>query len=1297
MNLKSLIKLLLIIMLCSGFTVFSQSGKIIDLKWKISKINDKSSLNIVGFGASFNELPKFASKIMLNSNQKLTVSIAVLNSEILSNNELRSLPIELKNKIGSSLKANIFYSYQVKVKYGIINFVPLFKENGIIKKITSFKLNYVYTQESVFETNSASRGGSRGFKNSSVLAQGVYCKLSLKTDGIYKVTFEFLKENGILAASISSNLINVYGNHNGMLPEKNGEDRVDDLEKNAVKMVDGGDGIFGDGDYFLFYGQSPDKWEYKAISSRFIFHKHLYSKDSYFFVNVNDNTGAKRITDLNSSSSTVTNTVSSFDDYQAKEDEKINIMSLSSKGGSGKLWVGDVFEANLFANYNFNFPNIDVTSNATVYSSVLALTNYPTSSSFSMSSNGSSTTINLPGIPLGTHSSVALRRDGSITFSPLSSTVGVNLTYNKPLGQSGVGYLDYIEVNVRRNLTMSNNQIIFRDVNSVGAGNVSRYNMTAATNVDEVWDVTNPFEIKNVVYNKVSSVLDFTLETDSLKTFVAYKNSGFLVPVYEGEVLNQNIHAEVVPDLLIVYHPLFLTQVDKLIQFHEANGLSVLKASVQQVYNEFSGGMQDVTAIKTFAKMFYDKGGPTPPKYLLLFGDGSYDYKNRVQPNHNFVPVYESDNSLSDISSFVTDDFYGILDDGESIGDYDFLDMAVGRLTVVSSIQAEQVVDKIINYQKQNVPISQVYNCNSGSNSGSSYGDWRNKLCFVSDDIDETWEADFFVHTENVMDSIAVNHPTFNIAKIHMDAYKQTSVSGGERYLDGTEVLRRTIEEGVLITTYEGHGGEVGWGSERFLDLSTINGWTNKNRLTVMLTATCEFSKYDDPSRTSAGELCLLNPEGGAVALFTTTRPVFQGSNKQLITAFFEEVFIKKADGSPRTLGEIYLETKNNSRVIGDNNSRRFSLIGDPALNLAFPKQNITTTEVNNVPVNSAIDTLKALSKISIKGFVSDINGALISDYNGVVYPTVFDKPLTLSTLGNRNLGDVRTYDLQSSVLYKGKASVKNGLFEFTFLVPKDINYQFGYGKISYYCYNGTDDGAGYFNKINVGGVDLTASPDNDGPVVGLYMNDNNFVSGGITDELPSIYAELFDSSGINTSGNGIGHNLTAILDEKTSNPLVLNNYFEADLDSYQSGKINYPVSRLAEGNHTLSIKTWDVHNNSSDNIIDFIVVEKVELSINHVLNYPNPFTTRTQFFFEHNQSCEFLEVQVQVFTISGKLVKTINTPVKTQGFRVDAIEWDGRDDYGDRIGRGTYIYKVKVTDDEGNKVEKYEKLVLLK
>jgi hypothetical protein len=302
--------------------VFSQSGKTTQLQWEMTTINGKPNLNIVGFRVGFNELPRFASKIKLNSNQKLNVSIEVLNSENLSNNELLSLSTELKNKIGASLITKVVYSYQVKVKYGIINFTPLFKENGIIKKITSFKLNYTYSQESVSERNTASRA-SGGFKNSSVLAQGKYCKLSLKTDGVYKVTYEFLKANGVLTTSISSNLINVYGNHNGMLPEKNGESRIDDLEKNAIRMIDGGDGMFGAGDYFLFYGQSPDKWEYETVSSRFIFHKHLYSKDSYFFVNVDDNTGKKRIADLTSSLSTITNTVSSFDDYKQKKMKRL--------------------------------------------------------------------------------------------------------------------------------------------------------------------------------------------------------------------------------------------------------------------------------------------------------------------------------------------------------------------------------------------------------------------------------------------------------------------------------------------------------------------------------------------------------------------------------------------------------------------------------------------------------------------------------------------------------------------------------------------------------------------------------------------------------------------------------------------------------------------------------------------------------------------------------------------------------------------------------------------------------------
>lgn len=1272
---------------------FSQNRTTFELQWEMNKLEGQDVLSIKGFGYSLTKLPRFVHKIKIPSNSSVTSLVKVLTSEKLTQLEVNSLSDELKQKVTNSFKREVDYGKQRKIEYAIFSLVPLYKKDGEIYKVTSFELSYSVSSRRMISSNR----GIRGFKANSVLASGDIYKLSVKENGVYKVTFEFLKSNGALSTEINSSLINVYGNHNGMLPEKNGEFRIDDLEKNAIQIVDGGDGKFGEGDYLLFYGQGPDKWRFNSSSSSFEFDKHLYSDVANYFIKLNDNSGGKRITDLPYASAPHTQTVTTFNDFKAKEDEVHNLMQLKNKGGSGKLWVGTIFDAVLSRNVGFSFPNIETSSQVNITTSVLANTPFPTSSSFTVSIGSiANTVISIPGLNQGVHNSVALRRNGNLSFTPTSSFINVNFLYNKPIGISGVGYLDYIEVNARRKLIMDNNQLEFRDITSVGTGNKAKFEISSASTIHKVWDVTNPLEVLSIGYTESSGTLSFYQNADSLRTYIAFKNTGFLIPTFVQKVENQNLHAELIPDMLLVYHPIFENQVDQLKKFHEGNGLTVVKATVGQIYNEFSGGIQDVTAIKTFAKMFYDKGGMNPPKYLLLFGDGSYDYKNRVNPNHNFVPVWESENSLADVTSYTTDDFYALLDDGESMGDNELMDIAVGRLTVTNTGQAQTVVNKIINYQKQGVTLSQVSSCND-ANSGSPFGDWRNKICFVTDDMDAQWEGSFFTHTERTMDSIKKNHPSFNLQKIHMDAYKQTSVSGGERYYEGMEALRRTVEEGTLITTYEGHGGEVGWGTERFLDIPMINGWTNINRLSVFLTATCEFTKYDDPSRTSAGELCILNPNGGAVAMFTTTRPVFQFSNEQLITAFFEEVFVKKADGTPRTLGEIYMETKNNSRVIGDNNARRFGLIGDPALNLAFPKHQVITTEINNTPISSTTDTLKALSKITIKGYVASASGAILTGYNGVVFPTVFDKPTQLATLGNRQPSDIFPFEIQNSVLYKGKASVKNGLFEFTFLVPKDINYQFGKGKISYYCYDGKEDGTGYFLDAIVGGTNTNAILDNQGPTVGLYMNDNSFVSGGITGDSPSIYAEIFDSNGINTTGNGIGHDLTAILDEKTTNPIILNNYYESDLDSYQSGKINYPLSKLEDGNHTLTLKSWDIHNNSTDATVDFVVVKSQELAIEHVLNYPNPFTTRTQFFFEHNQACEFLQVQIQVFTVSGKLVKTINQLVKTKGFRAEAIEWDGKDDYGDKIGRGTYVYKVKVTDENGNNVEKYEKLVLLK
>ena len=1289
-------KISLSILLVLVFGVASaQRFEEISLDWQIADLNGVKVIGIMGFGMNANQLAKFSEKKSLSFNQAISVTTKIVESTILTDSELAAVPRSWRAKLGKDIKSEINYSIVKKKKTAVISYTPLIWKDGGIHKVTKF--SRAISVEINQGVQNIGRSGTNRFSTSSILASGSVFKFSLRNNGIYRLTYDDLVANQIISGSVNSDLINLYANHDGMLPERNGDERIDDLKKNSIKMIDGGDGSFDQGDYFLFYAEGPHKWKLNQSTGLFEYETHLYEEKSFVFVKSNDGSGPKRISNLSETVAPTSVTVSSFNDFRVKEDERVNLLATNGRGGSGKNWLGDVYDVNLTYTYGFNFPNIDLASNVTIKSSLFALTPNPNSATFTMSVSGQgSTVISIPGITPSSHSSFALQRFGNLSFLPNSGAFSVGLTYNKPMGIKSMGYLDYLEVNCRRNLRMVGNQMDFRDVNSVGAGNVSKFILQDAALVEEVWDVTNPWDSKNIVFTRSGINLEFGQTTDSLRTFCAYKASGYLSPQFESKVENQNLHGVSVPDMLIVYHPLFETQVDQLVAFHQSNGLDVLKANVTEIYNEFSGGKQDVSAIKTVAKMLYDRSTGNKFKYLLLFGDCSYDYKGRVTPNHNFVPVWESWNSESDISSFATDDFYALLDDGESMGDYEQMDIAVGRFTVVSVAQAQNVVNKVINYQKTG-SVSDLASCNDAG-SGSAFGDWRNKLSYVTDDVDENWELAFTRHVERIIDSTEKNYPTFNHNKIYMDAFNQTSLSGGARYVEGAERLRKSVQEGTLITAYEGHGGEIGWGNERFLDVPTINAWTNKERLTVMLTATCEFTKYDDPGRTSAGELCFLNQNGAAIALFTTTRPVFQFSNERLIEAFFEEAFVKKADGTPRTMGEIYQETKNNNRVIGDNNVRRFGLIGDPALKLAFPKQSVVTTEINNKPVGSpSLDTLKALSKITIKGFVSANNGTKLTGYNGVVFPTVYDKPLQLATLGNRTPSDIIPFTQQTNVLYRGKATVKNGDFEFTFIVPKDINYQFGLGKISYYCFDGNEDGAGYFSEAVIGGTDLTAISDNSGPEIGLFMNDASFVSGGMTDENPMIYAEMFDSNGINTTGNGIGHDITAILDEKTSNPIILNNYYESDIDSYQSGKVNYPLENIAEGPHTLSFKSWDTQNNSSERTIDFVVVQEAELAIDHVLNYPNPFTTRTEFYFEHNQHCDFLEVQVQVFTISGKLVKTINQLVRTKGFRTEGIVWDGRDDFGDRIGRGTYVYKVKVEDNQGNKVEKYEKLVLLK
>jgi hypothetical protein len=498
-----------------------------------------------------------------------------------------------------------------------------------------------------------------------------------------------------------------------------------------------------------------------------------------------------------------------------------------------------------------------------------------------------------------------------------------------------------------------------------------------------------------------------------------------------------------------------------------------------------------------------------------------------------------------------------------------------------------------------------------------------------------------------------------------------------------------------------GHGGEVGWAHERILDIATILGWTNSDRLPLFMTATCEFSRWDDPGRTSAGEFVLLNARGGGIALMTTTRLAFSDQNYQLGRRFYDHVFQETSlEGRPQTFGDIYKATKRSISSAQPNsvNHRNFSLLGDPSQRLAMPRLQARITAVTDT-LGNPMDTLKALSTVRISGFIDGGNGQPMADFNGLVIPIVFDKEQQQATLVNDPAPSATPFlfRLRKNVIYRGKSTVTNGQFSFTFVVPKDINYDIGAGRISCYAESWNANACGYSNDPLVGGTATDIALDETGPRIELFLNDERFVRGGMTDESPLLYAKLFDENGINTVGSSIGHDLLATLNENTEQSIVLNDLYEADLDTYKSGVVRYRFNNLPEGSHTLTLKAWDVFNNSNETNTEFVVASSAELALAHVLNYPNPFTTHTEFFFEHNRPCTTLGVQLQVFTVSGRVVKTINRQVACSGYRSEPFPWDGRDDFGDKLGRGVYVYRLSVSTPDGERAEKFEKLVILR
>lgn len=1206
-----------------------------------------------------------------------------------------------KGKIPTSIEPKIESFYAKDQVVSLFTFSPIIKDANGYKKVVS--LSYSYSYKSI-----GSRFVNRRSIMNSAFASGNWFRFYVENSGVYKVSKSFLQSLGV-DVSVDPRTIKIYGNGGRMLPLLNSTPYPDDIVENAIQFVGEEDGVFNDADYILFYAEGVDNWNAESLTKN-----NLFSDKSYYYVTTGGGQG-KRILPASEPTNSPTLNFTNYDDTIVYEKDLVNVAKV------GRRWFGEQFNVNNSQSFDFSIPNIDATSPIVVKINMASVSFGNTS--FEIRANNQS--LGNVAFPALQSSSTAEGFENVLNATtPGSSALTINLQYNNGGVPSSNGYLDFIMLKSKRNLQGFGKQFVFynkEQENNIGTG---QYTISNATSISQVWDVSDIYNTVSYV-NSNQSNFSFKVYLGNQKKYVAVDNSDFYTPLKETitTVYNQNLKGVVFNDnqgnfqdidYLIIAPGFLVNQAERLANFHRSySGLVVKVVSLESIYQEFSSGKQDVAAIRNFIKyVYWNASDPSRRvKYVNLFGDASYDYKDRISNNTNIVPTFHGFNpsasevnnssNISLFTAFISDDFYGLMDDteGPMTSGIDGIDIAVGRMIVSSVQQAQQMVNKVIDYHDE-----------------ASFGKWRNNYIIYSDDADSLGDAQLQFALNNLADALTTAKPFVNVKKIHTDSYVQQIAAGGERYPDAKNDFLDALQLGALVINYLGHGNEESLARERLFEKLDAQNLYNPYRYPLFITITCDFTRFDDPNRYSGGEYLYWNEQGGAVSLIATTRLIGVTTGLVMNDLLNERLYAFGSSNYPTIAEALRLVklqpgTSSNRRVV--------FYIGDPALKLAIPKPKVVLTEVNDTPIDQFTGSFQALSLMKIKGQIQDQNDVLLSNYNGDLAVQIFDKDIDRSTLGNNGIvspspggttiegvyfpaGQLITMDFVTlgETIFRGNATVINGSFELSFVVPQDIKIPIGNGKISFYAKRNTpvlEDQTGFNRDILVGGVNVNAPADNTPPTVRLYLNDESFVSGGISNCSPILLAFLEDENGINTA-SGIGHDIVAILDGDEANPYVLNDYYETENDDFTKGKIRYQFRDLSPGMHTVVFKAWDVYNNLVTAEIQFNAVCGSEnITLERVLNYPNPFVSYTEFWFTHNRPFEPLDVQVQILTITGKLIKTINQQVMTDGFLCRDLKWDGKDDFGDKIGKGVYVYKLTVrSTSTGNSAEKYEKLVIL-
>ena len=1091
---------------------------------------------------------------------------------------------------------------------------------------------------------------AQSFVENSVLRDGTLFKVGVVEDGMYRITFDELSAAGVDVPALQLDYISLFGNVNGVLPESNSAPCYDDLTEMSVWIDDEG---------VVFYGQNPANW---TLENGYYKHNtNYYSDTTFYFLKINNVEKGKRMTFEEESQDEYDEVITSFLDKKCHEKD------LHNHYHRGRRWYGETINGGGGTqSFSFEFQNVDMSrpaflevgfvgasSTETFYLNVMVNDN-PVLENIYISKSGAY--------------SFGVEKVESSEFDVDSEIVNVTLSSTAENISSIVG-VDYISVNAWRSLRYEDGQLAFGLSHGLGLMKSKLVKIENASPDMLLFDITEPLNPRFQRFSAEGEGISFRNNALS-NSFVLLDENDLLSVSSIKMIDNQNVHSIRAADMLIITDKVFVAQAEELRNIHETeDGLLCEIVFIDEVFNEFSSGSPDVSGLRNFIKMVYSRDKEL--KYVLLLGRGTNDYKNVEGYGGNFIPPYEALNSVNEIIAFVSDDYFGLLDANEGEQCSGKVDVGIGRIPVLTPEEAEVVVGKIRKYIDK----------------GKTFGQWRNNLLFVSDDNKEySKNCDAL---ESIIDTLK---PSVNIDKVFADAFvREINSSGAYCYPSATASILEKFQNGIMMMTYVGHGGVQGLSNSNLFRIKDIAKLTNEYCMPFVTTGTCEFSAFDDASFVSAGERLFKMEGGGAIAMYTTTRPTVSSNNLNILKSLHKNIF---TGDNIRTLrfGDLVRLTKNEN-MSSSSNYVSYVLFGDPALRFDYPEKDVIISSVN-AGDTKGVYVVAPMDSVVVQGFIGDDKGGVDNDFNGYLYPKMFDNKSVYQTLNNSGTGNnVYSFKCYRDVIYEGKVSVVDGCFSFSFLIPRSVNNQKGNARLSLYAVDTVRniDANGSFNDIFVDGVSANA-PNADGPQITMLWNGQEETGDDLADE-GVLTAKIFDSQGVYHYGSTLGRDIVLVhATESGSTTLIVNKYFTPETDSYKGGSVCVPFDNLEEGRNVFTIRAWDLHDNSSEeSFVVNVARTPHEKSIKNVRNYPNPFSGSTIFTFDYNNVNPIVEVVIDVYDLLGRRVNTLYFD------DVKAMEWDGTDNKGRALDSGTYLYTLSVCDSEGNHYKTNQVLIILR